>query len=149
MRKNQRQQLMVQLMKTHAIERQEDFVKLLKEAGADVTQATVSRDIKEMQLIKVANSIGYQYSLPQGKKLNVTDKLQRMLQDARMNCLLKDYFVMVKVAPGMGPAISSLIDQLQEPEILGTIGGDDTILVMCESNQQAAVFKDFIETLLD
>ena len=81
MRKAERQQYLRQLMNQHSIERQEDFVSLLDGQGIKVTQATISRDIKEMQLVKVPSiGGGYHYSLPVQKQLDTQKKLQIISQ---------------------------------------------------------------------
>ncbi|AUX11565.1 arginine repressor [Latilactobacillus sakei] len=149
MRKVDRQRLLRNLIQTHEIERQEDFVKLLQAEQIEVTQATISRDIKEMQLVKVPNADeGYHYSLPLEKKLDVKEKLRRTLRDAYVTHNQQDYFVVIKAHPGNAPAIASLLDQLQSEDIFGTIGGDDTVLIICKSEEQAKQFRLFIEDLL-
>lgn len=105
MRKVDRQRLLRNLIQTHEIERQEDFVKLLQAEQIEVTQATISRDIKEMQLVKVPNTDeGYHYSLPLEKKLDVKEKLRRTLRDAYVTHNQQDYFVVIKAHPGNAPA---------------------------------------------
>lgn len=149
MRKVDRQRLLKNLIQTHEIERQEDFVKLLQAQEIDVTQATISRDIKEMQLIKVPNADeGYHYSLPLEKKMDVKEKLRRILQEAYLTHNQQDYFIVIKALPGNGTAIANLLDQLQSEAVFGTIGGDDTILVICKTEGQAQEFSIFIENLL-
>ncbi|MEJ1318711.1 arginine repressor [Latilactobacillus sakei] len=149
MRKVDRQRLLRNLIQTHEIERQEDFVKLLQAEQIEVTQATISRDIKEMQLVKVPNTDeGYHYSLPLEKKLDVKEKLRRTLRDAYVTHNQQDYFVVIKAHPGNAPTIASLLDQLQSEDIFGTIGGDDTVLIICKSEEQAKQFRLFIEDLL-
>lgn len=149
MRKVDRQRLLKNLIQAHEIERQEDFVKLLQAEDIDVTQATISRDIKEMQLIKVPNADeGYHYSLPPEKKLDVKEKLRRILRDAYITHKQQDYFVVIKALPGNGTAIANLLDQMQLSGVFGTIGGDDTVLVICKSEENAKQFTKFIEDLL-
>ena len=94
MRKSERQRLIRQLLKAHDIQKQEEFVTLLAAAGVKVTQATVSRDIKEMQLVKVPSSNGgYRYSLPSKQRVDTKKKLQRVLADAYVSMAVQDYFI--------------------------------------------------------
>jgi transcriptional regulator of arginine metabolism len=138
MRKQERQKAIKKLIQQYSIDRQEDIVKLLEEQGIEVTQATISRDIKELQLVKLpATNGGYQYSLPAEKKLNAEKKLKKTLHDAYVSSRLHDVFFLIKVLPGNGPAIANLIDQLKVEEIFGALGDDDTILVISKSSSAA------------
>lgn len=74
--------------------------------------------------------------------------MRRTLRDAYVTHNQQDYFVVIKAHPGNAPAIASLLDQLQSEDIFGTIGGDDTVLIICKSEEQAKQFRLFIEDLL-
>lgn len=150
MKKQDRQHLIRQLLSSQDIERQEDFVRLLEEQDIHVTQATISRDIKEMQLVKVpAASGGYRYNMPIQKKLDTKKKLKRTLQDAYVSFDVQGKEAFLKVLPGNGPAISSLIDQMKYDFIFGTIGDDQTVLAICTSDLGAQQFKTTIEDLVN
>ncbi|KRM96429.1 arginine catabolic regulator [Liquorilactobacillus aquaticus DSM 21051] len=137
MRKQERQKAIKTLIQQNSIDRQEDIVKLLRERGIDVTQATISRDIKEMQLIKLPSLDGnYQYSMPTEKKMDAEKKLRHTLRDAYVSSKIQNEFFLIKVLPGNGPAVASLIDQLKLEQIFGTIGDDDTVLVIAASNEK-------------
>jgi transcriptional regulator of arginine metabolism len=150
MRKSERQQLIRQLLTEHDIQKQEDFVTLLAEQNVPVTQATISRDIKDMQLIKVpAPSGGYRYSLPVKKKLDTEKKLKRTLYDAYVSIAIQDYFIVLKALPGNGQAIATLVDQLNLTGLFGTIGGDDTVLMIAKSPADAQTVYEKITSLLN
>lgn len=147
MRKSERQRLIRQLLKTHDIQKQEEFVTLLAAAGVKVTQATVSRDIKEMQLVKVPSSSGgYRYSLPSKQRVDTKKKLQRVLADAYVSMAVQDYFIVLKALPGNAAAIATLIDQINFADVFGTIGGDDTVLIIAKT---PAAAQDLYQILLN
>nr|SFZ88184.1 Arginine pathway regulatory protein ArgR, repressor of arg regulon [Loigolactobacillus rennini] len=147
MRKSERQRLIRQLLKAHDIQKQEEFVTLLAAAGVKVTQATVSRDIKEMQLVKVPSSNGgYRYSLPSKQRVDTKKKLQRVLADAYVSMAVQDYFIVLKALPGNAAAIATLIDQINFADVFGTIGGDDTVLIIAKT---PAAAQDLYQILLN
>ena len=111
MRKKERQRLIKQLLTSNNIQRQEDFVSLLDKQGIKVTQATVSRDIKDMQLVKVPS-------------------------------------VTMKVLPGSGPVISSLMYQMNYSGIFGTLGDDNTVLIICKTEADAINMRNQINSML-
>lgn len=132
MNKGQRHLRIREIISNFEIETQDHLVQSLKAAGVDVTQATVSRDIKEMHLIKVPLSDGrYKYSLPPVHKYNTAEKLQRALTDAFVSIDGAGHFLVLKTLPGNAQAVGSLLDHLNWDEMLGTICGDDTCLIIC------------------
>lgn len=135
--KGQRQRKIRELIGGREIETQEELVEVLSLEGMQVTQATVSRDIKEMQLIKVPLEDGrYKYSMPQDQRFNPTHKLKRALLDHFVGAEAAENLVVVKCLPGTANTIASLIDGMDWPEIMGTISGDDTSLLICRSKTQ-------------
>ncbi|MBE1553794.1 transcriptional regulator AhrC/ArgR [Sporosarcina limicola] len=131
------------------IETQDQLVDNLKEAGFTITQATVSRDIKEMHLIKAPLPDGrYKYSLPPVHKYNTQQKLNRMLTDAFVSIDGAGYFLILKTLPGNAQAVGSLLDHLGWDDILGTICGDDTCLIICRDESLSAVVKERLLAML-
>lgn len=131
--KERRQLTIKELINQHVVETQEQLVMLLREANFDVTQATVSRDIKELHLIKVLTAEGhYKYALPE-QRVYPLEKLRRTLVDYYVHIDAADNLVVMRCLPGTANAIGSLIDQMDWEELLGTICGDDTILLICRS----------------
>ncbi|WP_057745073.1 arginine repressor [Liquorilactobacillus capillatus] len=138
MRKQERQKAIKTLIQQNDIDRQEDIVRLLGEQGIEVTQATISRDIKDMQLIKLPSPEGsYHYSMPAEKKMDAEKKLRHTLRDAYISSRIQNEFFLIKVLPGNGPVVASLIDQLKREFIFGAIGDDDTVLVISTSAAKA------------
>jgi transcriptional regulator of arginine metabolism len=136
--KGQRQIRIREIITNNEIETQDDLVDALREAGLNVTQATVSRDIKELHLIKVPMDDGrYKYSLPADQRFNPTQKLKRALVDHFISIDHTDNLVVMKCLPGTANAIGALIDNLEWNEIMGTICGDDTILIICRSTNHS------------
>jgi len=135
-----------ELITGQIIETQEELVDALGDAGLQVTQATVSRDIKELQLIKVPAEDGrYRYSLPQEQRMNPLHKLKRALVDHYVHIDFTDNLVVMKCLPGSANTICALIDNMEWNEVMGTICGDDTILIICRTKTQS---EDIIERLL-
>lgn len=135
MNKGQRHLRIREIITKFEIETQDLLVQSLKTAGVDVTQATVSRDIKEMQLIKVPLADGrYKYSLPPVHKYNTEEKLRRALTDAFVSMDGASHFLVLKTLPGNAQAVGSLLDHLNWDEMLGTICGDDTCLIICRDD---------------
>ncbi|WP_141431725.1 transcriptional regulator AhrC/ArgR [Bacillus sp. 03113] len=149
MNKGQRHIKIREIITNNEIETQDDLVDELKNAGFNVTQATVSRDIKELHLVKVPLSDGrYKYSLPADQRFNPSQKLKRNLMDAFVKLDSAGHFLVMKTLPGNAMAIASLIDHLEWEEIIGTIGGDDTILIICRNPEDTEGISDrFLDML--
>lgn len=138
-----------EIVTQYDIETQEDLVTFLKDAGYNVTQATVSRDIKELRLVKVpTNHGGYKYSLPADNRFNPLQKLKRLLMDSFVGIEHSENLIVMRTMPGNAHAIAVLIDNLDWPDVLGTIAGDDTILIICRDKEKAPqVVERFIDML--
>ncbi|WP_461213195.1 arginine repressor [Lacticaseibacillus sp. GG6-2] len=149
MQKNERQAYIRQLIKEQIIERQSDFVTALEARGVPVTQATISRDIKDMQLVKVPTADGrYRYSMPLEKQLSPLDKLQRTLAAAYRSGDQMDQFIHLEMNPGTAPAVATLIDQLGDRRIFASIPGDAAILIVCRGTAQAKEVLEMIEAMV-
>ncbi len=134
MNKGQRHIKIREIITNNDIETQDELVDLLKGMGFNVTQATVSRDIKELHLVKVPMLDGrYKYSLPADQRFNPLQKLKRALMDAFVKIDSAGHMLVMKTLPGNANAIGALIDNLDWDEVLGTICGDDTILIICRT----------------
>ncbi|MEW4370393.1 transcriptional regulator AhrC/ArgR [Paenibacillus kandeliae] len=120
------------------IETQDDLVEALRQAGFQVTQATVSRDIKELLLIKIPTDDGrYKYSLPTDQRYNPVQKLKRALVDNFLQIDYTNNLVVMKCLPGTANSIASLVDSMEWPQIMGTISGDDTMLIICRTGEDS------------
>lgn len=136
-----------EIISQHDIETQDELVEELKKAGYNVTQATVSRDIKELHLVKVPTNTGsYKYSLPIDKRFNPMQKLKRMLQESFVSIDEAENLIVMKTLPGNAHALGALMDNLDWEEIVGTIAGDDTIVIIVKNKQQSPLL---VERFLD
>lgn len=132
-----------ELITENDIETQEELVECLEEEGFHVTQATISRDIKELHLVKVPSTSGkYKYSLPADQRFNPLAKLKRLIMDAFVKIDHTHLFIVLKTLPGNAHAIGALIDNLDWKEIMGTICGDDTCLIICRTEEEATEVKE-------
>lgn len=149
MTKGQRHIKIREIITNNDIETQDDLVFALKSAGYNVTQATVSRDIKELHLIKVPLSDGrYKYSLPADQRFNPLQKLKRHLIDAFVRIDSAGHLLVMKTLPGNANAIAALIDNLDWEDIVGTVCGDDTILIICRKEEDTEIISNrFLELL--
>ncbi|WP_046173793.1 transcriptional regulator AhrC/ArgR [Domibacillus indicus] len=149
MNKGQRHIKIREMIANNEIETQDELVDLLRNAGYNVTQATISRDIKELHLVKVPLMDGrYKYSLPADQRFNPLQKLKRSLVDSFVSIDSAGHFVVMKTLPGNAQAVGALIDNLDWEEIMGTICGDDTCLLICRAPEQTeAVSARFLEML--
>lgn len=137
--KSRRQMRILELIRNYPVETQDDLARLLRADGIEVTQATVSRDIKELKLIKVpAGDGGYRYSLPTEASIgDQLEKLSRYMIDAVLSIDFTKNLVMVKCLPGTANAVAVIMDRIEWPEVVGTIAGDDTILIITREDAQA------------
>lgn len=132
-----------ELITDKEIETQDELVEQLKLLGFDVTQATVSRDIKELHLVKIPRGNGkYTYSLPADQHFNPLGKLKRLIMDAFINIEHTSHFIVLKTLPGNAQAVGALIDNLEWDEIMGTICGDDTCLIICRTEDKTETVKN-------
>jgi transcriptional regulator of arginine metabolism len=129
--KSQRHFAIMYIISKERIVTQEELCEALKLRGFDVTQATVSRDIKELQLIKIPDLEGYRYSLPDNTALkNSYERMKRIFQDSVVNIDHSENIVVIKTLPGAAQSVASMIDTSGLNRIIGTVAGDDTILVV-------------------
>ncbi|MGG0823003.1 transcriptional regulator ArgR [Paenibacillus turicensis] len=139
--KGQRHIKIREIIANQEIETQDDLVSSLRNAGFQVTQATVSRDIKELMLIKVPTDEGkYKYSMPTAQRYNPVQKLQRALVDSFVSIDHTGNLVVIKCLPGTANSVAVLIDNMEWSDLLGTICGDDTILMICRNEE----YSEFI-----
>ncbi|SEO30114.1 transcriptional regulator, ArgR family [Amphibacillus marinus] len=149
MNKGQRHIKIREFIANHDVETQDELVDILRSEGYNVTQATISRDIKELHLVKVPMTDGrYKYSLPADQRFNPLEKLKRLMRDAFVGVDKATHFLVLKTLPGNANALGALIDNLDWNEILGTICGDDTILIICKDIAVTdEIEKRFLEML--
>ena len=147
--KYSRHSKILELIDRYAIETQEELADKLKELGLEVTQATVSRDIKELRLLKVMTEDGrYRYASMSQADNNISNKLLNVFTQSFLSCDYANNIVVVKTLPGMAQASASTIDALRWNEILGTIAGDDTLMVVCRAERIAEELVERLNRLI-
>ncbi|MEE6635619.1 ArgR family transcriptional regulator [Limosilactobacillus pontis] len=148
MKKAERQEKIREIITAESIERQEDLVKRLNELGLRVTQATISRDIKEMQLVKIpAENGGYRYGLPAYHRQSDERQLMDVLQDSLIQLRRSDRFLALSVHPGNGPVVAALLRRVEYSTIFTTIGDDASVLIVCVSADGAAQLEQKLNEL--
>ncbi len=136
--KSKRQNKILDLIENNEVETQEDLVALLNEAGFKVTQATISRDIKELQLIKVQSSSGaYKYAVNKKNKSNDLDIMMRIFKDTVLSVDVAMNLVIIKTLSGSANAAAEVVDSMHYPGVVGTLAGDNTIFIATTSEQTA------------
>ena len=136
MRKKDRHQLLTRLLSEQDIAKQEEFVEILEKRGIQVTQATISRDIKELKLVKIPSATGgYRYSLPAQNDIEIAQKLENLLKNAVKSVKRMDKFVLIKTMPGNASALSYLLDTYYAKELFGIMTDDDTILMIAKAQE--------------
>ena len=146
-----RRQMKVQEIITKEIIRtQEDLADKLHLSGFDVSQATVSRDIKEMGLIKVpCADDDYRYAVPnEVHPTNLQDRLKRVLRETVVSLNDTESLVVIRTIPGNAHALAAVLDNSNWEEVIGTVAGDDTILLVVKPKKAVAGVLERITTLL-
>lgn len=129
--KARRQAKILELIKISVIETQEELAEALGRQGIPVTQATVSRDIKELQLNKVPTGDGrYRYALSDEAPTGSWDKRRRIFQESVLGVDHAGNIVVIKSLVGTAPGVGSAIDHLGWPEMIGSVAGDDTVILI-------------------
>ncbi len=146
--KNARQEKILKLISDRVVETQEELSELLKESGFNVTQATVSRDIRELKLVKSVSADGRsRYS----RVKHSTDKRESIHSDILAAAVSKVDFAgnitVVKTIAGMAQGAAAAIDSMHSDTIVGCVAGDDTILIVMRSEEAAKQLKEEIENL--
>ena len=137
--KNARQTAILSIIEQYDVETQEELAGRLKDVGIVVTQATVSRDIKELRLLKVLSaSGGYKYATADKAEHGLSERFVRMFRDSVLSINFAGNIVVVKTLAGSANAAAEAIDSMHLPEILGTMAGDNTILVIVQNETEAA-----------
>ena len=136
--KNARQQKILELIEKYDIDTQEIMIEKLSEAGINATQTTISRDIRELKLVKGISASGvYKYILPTLKKESSAPVLNSALTESVTEIESAGNIVVVKTYPGMANALAVCVDSLEKPHIIGSVAGDDTILLVVKTPEIA------------
>ena len=136
--KNARQQKILELIEKYDIDTQETLIARLEEVGFATTQTTISRDIKQLKLVKGLTSNGtYKYIVPEVKNSGGTPILNSALTESVIKIEAAENIVVVKTLSGMANAVAVCIDSLNEASIVGSVAGDDTILIVVKTSELA------------
>ncbi len=148
--KKRRQAKILELIANNEIETQEELQDYLLKYGFEVTQATISRDIKELRLVKDLSSKGrYIYSTGKKRKNNVAYRAGGIFNESIISIDYALNTIVIKCFAGMANAACAAIDSMEHDEVLGTIAGDDTIFMLCRSEETAAEFTAKLREMLD
>lgn len=146
MSKRDRHEQILQVIRRHRVSSQESLRELLAERGTDVTQATLSRDIRELRLVKVpaADGVGF-YSSPE--EWDSTPSLESLLPALFHSAEGVDRLLVVRTMKGGAQTVAAGIDWEEWPEVLGTLAGDDTILLILREPEHLPVVKERLEEM--
>ncbi len=148
--KARRQGEILSIISSIPVETQEQLLVELRCRGIEATQATISRDIKELHLVKELTGKGsYRYALS-GKKeaTNVTGRLKTIFREGVVSYDNAQNLVVVKTMPGLGSAAGAALDGMDIPDLVGSLAGDDTVLLVLRTNQSAQEFCSTIRDML-
>ena len=146
----QRHDVVVELINKYDIETQEELAAYLREEGFDVTQATVSRDIRELKLSKLATGNGKQkYIILKNDDSHLGDKFIRVLRDGFVSMSMAQNILVIKTVQGMAMAVAAALDAMKFPEIVGCIAGDDTIMAAVKSVDDTMIVMEKINKILE
>ena len=147
--KSQRHTRMLELVTKYEIETQDELMKRLQSEGFKVTQATVSRDLKELKLTKTLTARGtYRYSVNAGRQRTGSGRLNNAMVDSIVQVEYSMNNVVIKTYPGLAQAVASAVDALNMHNILGCVAGDDTIIIVTRSVEDSADINEKIRELM-
>lgn len=149
--KNNRQKKILELINERPIETQEQLLKALNECGYKSTQATVSRDIKELRIIKALDGLGgYRYLVPNVSESDRYDTRFRLIfRECVTSIETAQNLIVIKTMPGLGAAAGANLDALHIPAVIGTISGDDTALVIMRDDEAARIVCEDLRRMLE
>ena len=146
--KLERHSKIVELIGKYEIETQEELAEHLKQAGYKVTQATVSRDIRELKLTKVQSENGRQRYMVMQNQTAFSDKYIRILKDRYVSMDMAHNILVIKTVSGMAMAVAAALDEIHFHEIVGCIAGDDTIMCAVRSVDDTILLMDKLKKLI-
>ncbi len=148
--KNIRQEKLLQIISEEAIETQEQLLQRLNDLGIRSTQATISRDIKQLHLVKEPSGHGrYRYTVSvQKTKLNFADKLRTIFRESVVAVDVAQNMVVLRTIEGMAQGAAFALDNMDDTDIVGTLAGDDTIFMVFHDNAHASDFCEQVKQML-
>ncbi len=148
--KNDRQSMILEIISQENIETQEQLLARLQERGISSTQATISRDIKQMHLIKEPAGLGvYKYAVSGNRtKLNFAEKLRTIFRESITSIDYAQNIVVLKTMPGLANAAAAALDNMDITYMVGSLAGDDTAFLLMKDTESAAAFCEEIKAML-
>lgn len=156
MRRTQRQARILQLLTDHEVKSQGELSDLLVDEGIEVTQATLSRDLVEVGAVKVRRGRSLVYAVPgDGSEVaaigsigdSASARLRRTCEELLVSATAAQNLVVLRTPPGAANYLASAIDQTRDPEVIGTLAGDDTIMIVSASNRDARAIAARLQSL--
>lgn len=148
--KAQRQAKIVEIISNANVETQEQLLQALTDQGFSSTQATISRDIKELRIVKELTSLGtYRYCVPEkDAPPAISDRLNNIFRECVISVDYAENLVVIHTLPGMANAAGSALDAMRSGAVLGTLAGDDTVVVVMREGHAAAAFSGEIKAVI-
>ena len=148
--KNDRQKMILEIISQEPVETQEQLLSLLQARGFTGTQATISRDIKQLHLVKAPTGQGrYRYAVSDhGSKIHVADKLQTIFRESSVNVDYAQNLVVIHTMSGLANGAAAALDGMEIDQLIGTLAGDDTVLLIMRDNESAVKLASSIKAML-
>ena len=148
--KAQRQAKIVEIISNAYVETQEQLLQALTDQGFSSTQATISRDIKELRIVKELTSLGtYRYCVPEkDAPPALSDRLNNIFRECVISVDYAENLVVIHTLPGMANAAASALDAMRSGAVLGTLAGDDTVVIVMREGHAAAAFSGEIKAVI-
>ena len=147
--KYKRHNKIIEIVNNFDIETQDELIQKLRDSGYEVTQATVSRDIRDLKLVKVAtDDHRYKYAVSARDEMRISSKYRGIIKDTAVKIDYANNVAVIKTYAGMAQAAAAALDGLGWSEIVGTIAGDDTIFVLMRDNETAIEFVGKIRKVI-
>ena len=144
--KSGRHEKILEIIASSSIETQDELLARLSQAGYKVTQATISRDIKDLRLVKTLGSYGkYRYSPSHCNPADIRSNFLQLFSTSVLTIDRAQNIVVVKTLSGMANAVCAALDSIGNSNIVGTLAGDDTIFIACRSDESAAELLDYLK----
>lgn len=148
--KTRRQAKILELIQQNNVETQEELSAYLEREGYQVTQATVSRDIRELKLTKIATDNGRQkYAVIADADTGMLDKYARVLREGYVSMDIAQNILVIKTVSGMASAVCAAIDAMKMNEVVGSIAGDDTLICIIRTNDDAVMTMKKLRKLVE
>ena len=149
--KSQRQAKIMEIISTQNVETQEQLLAALQQAGFRGTQATISRDIKELRIVKELSNLGtYRYTAPSSEMDGTfSTRLNTIFRECVVSFDYAQNIIVIRTLPGLASAAGSTLDSMNISSVVGTLAGDDTVMVVMRDNNSAAALCGEIKQLLN